>query len=652
MDTLQKQEKQQEIQKLQKLLRSVSRESKKEHEWQVLENTILAQLDDLKKRAPSPKVTVFAPITRFFPGSVPAFAAAAGLLIICIAGIFTISYRATHPKPLAGSRILGVQGAVTLKNISTDQTEPAGETSMTQQAPILFSRQELTTADNGSLMVQIDKGSSLLLSENSRLVAGTVNDRKIDLFLDQGTILATVSKRGKNQSFIIRTPDAVCTVVGTIFSVTSRRGKDNTSITSLTVIEGAVEIQGKSDPALNGLVKSGETVSLQSSALSRPKQISDDQLNIRSITLLKLAQQMSNEKTANAGLLDISSNPAGAKIFIQDVFVGNTPMAFKYPNGSYSLKLALDGYAPWQREIIVQRLNTSFISAEFEKEESAVSSEPAVAKKAIRRKNKERIVQTQTVAAEQKTDSPDEPPFIGILLNPLYVEALIQINIGEYRKALIILDSLKELAEITIPEKLKIMSKIAECYRGMGNFHNTLKNLTERYDNSKSRHEKSNMLWEIITVKANCLQDYEGAEKAISTYILLYPDGAWIESAYAKLGELQYITGKLSKAIGTFQYHINFFKSSKQVENSIYLLGNILRTEIREYLLAVSWYTRLIKEFPSSKYLGNALFERAECYEALGQNAKAKKDYQKYLKLFPEGHYKTLCLTRLSVSEE
>jgi TolA-binding protein len=185
----------------------------------------------------------------------------------------------------------------------------------------------------------------------------------------------------------------------------------------------------------------------------------------------------------------------------------------------------------------------------------------------------------------------------------------------------------------------------------MGNFQVTLNSLTNRYGKSEDPIEKSNLLWEIINVKANCLQDYEGAEKDITAYIKSYPNGAWIESAYSKLGEIQYITGKYSKAIGTFRYHINLFKSSNMVENSIYTLANILRMDVKECEMASKWYSKLLKEYPSSKYYGNALFERAECFEKLNMHSKARNDYKKYLELFPDGHLKTLCLSRLSSHE-
>ena len=52
MNRLNQQEKQQPIQKLRQLLQSVPVETKEEHEWQLLENTIMARLEDTQKRTP------------------------------------------------------------------------------------------------------------------------------------------------------------------------------------------------------------------------------------------------------------------------------------------------------------------------------------------------------------------------------------------------------------------------------------------------------------------------------------------------------------------------------------------------------------------------------------------------------------------------
>ena len=632
MNNLDQQEKQLEIQKLRELIHSIPIEAKKEYEWQLLENTIIAQLEDIEKGVPQKsEKPLFMPIAQLFPKKILAMATAACLALLIGVGSFFYADRFS-PKPLVHSKILGANGDITFKTPEQDH--------------LLFQNQSFETAENATLIVQIDKESNFILSEKSRLTINKANSRDIEFYLHKGNLLASVSKRRRNQSFTIVTPDAACKVVGTIFSIAVHTDNDNRSTTNLTVMEGTVAIADQKDPIINKHVESGQTVSLQNSILSETQQVSDNQKSNHSISLLRLALEMSKEETVPTGLIDIKSNPPNAKVFIQDVYIGTTPMALKYPAGTYNLKLSLPGFDTWHEKITLKRLHSSFVSASFAKPIIEISSQPIVLAKRIKRKPYKYLAQTKPT--EQKVDAALPTKDFGFIMNPAFVEALIQMNIGEYQKALVILDSLKELPQISTTEKIRIMNKISECYKGVGNFQITLENLTNRYNKAKDKIEKSNLLWEIINVKSNCLQDYDGAEKDISTYIKLYPDGVWIESAYAKVGEIQYITGKYSKAIGTFRYHINLFKSSNLVENSIYTLANILRMDVKEYKMALKWYTKLLKEYTSSKYYGNALFERAECYEKLKLKIKARNDYKKYLELFPEGHLKTLCLARLS----
>ena len=200
------------------------------------------------------------------------------------------------------------------------------------------------TAENATCIVQVDEGSNFILSEKTRLAIHKADSRVIEFYLQEGSIVASVSKRKRNQSFSIATPDARCKVVGTVFSVSVRKDSDNKNITNLTVIEGEVAIFDKKDPAVSEQVKTGQTVFMQNSILTDPHQASDDQLNVHSTSVLKIAAEMSKEETVPSGLLDIKSNPPGATIFIEDMYIGKTPMALNYPAGNYELKLTLPGY--------------------------------------------------------------------------------------------------------------------------------------------------------------------------------------------------------------------------------------------------------------------------------------------------------------------
>jgi len=643
MDKLHNQEKLPEIQNLRSLLSTVPKETKAQHEWQLLENTLFVRMDEMKKAQSQKRETLLPFSVRLapvFPQRILALAAAACLVLMMGFGSFYVAYRST-PKPLAYSRILGIKGEVTYKTHKSAFTGKALFKS--QQPPYLFKGQVFETAENATCIVRIDKGSSFILSEKTKLTVHKANTRGIDFYLHSGSILASVSKRKRSQPFTVKTADASCSVIGTIFSVAVSPSQKTTN---LTVIKGKVAISGQKNPKTRKLVQSGQTISVENKTLNTPESASDEQMNIHTLSLLRLACEMSTEESIPTGLLDITSIPEGAKIFIGDNFIGRTPLAITYPAGTYELKLTLKDYKIWEDAISLKKLNSAFITAQLHPEIDAAEAVKPIAYRKPAKRIRTRM-HTPKKPSQHVQSTPPTKDF-GFIMNPAFVEALMQMTIGEYQKALVIFDSLKELPEISITEKIRIMSKISACYKGMGNFENTVKVLTRRYKETAVDVEKSNVLWEIITVKANCLQDYEGAEKDILTYIKHYPDGTWIESAYAKLGELQYINGKYAKAVGTYQYHIDLFKSSDVVEKSVYTLANIMRLDIKDYHMAIKWYSKLLKEYPKSSYLGNALFERADCYEKLNQHAWARRDYITYLRLYPEGHLKTLCSSRLS----
>ncbi len=645
MDLLHDQEKQPEIRKLQNLLQNVSKETKQEHEWQLLENSLLLRMEQMEKRPSRLRDRLisirFAPM---FPAKIAALVTAVCLIFVLGLGTFYTAYRQA-PEPLAESRILGIKGDVT---VNSPQNGIIQKDALSK-ASLLSENLVFETAANATCIVQIDEGSSFILSEKSRITVSKANTRDIEFFLEKGTIFASVSKRTSKQSFTVRTDDAECKVIGTVFSVSVKPAEKKAHTTNLTVIEGHVNIADRKFPDIHETVHSGQTISMQNNTLNKPAPATENLISNHTISLLELAQEITGVKRSPAGIIDITSQPVGAKIFIGNRCVGETPLAFTHPAGTHSVKLTLPGFESWQEECTLSELNSTFISAELHKEQV---EEPPQQKVARKRKSRRRnVVLKSAIPAAQPAKSTEPTKNFGFIMNPAFVEALMHMTVGEHQKALGILDSLKELPEISITEKIRIMSKISACYKSMGNFENTRDILTRRYNSTADKSAKSNLLWEIIIVKANCLQDYEGAEKDILTYIENYPRGTWIESAYAKLGEIQYITSKYTKAVGTLQYHINLFKSSPVVEKSLYTLANIMRLDIKDHVMAIKWYSKLLKEYPSSNYYGNALFERAECFEKTNNRTKARNDYKKYLDHFPDGHLKALCLSRLSSQE-
>jgi tetratricopeptide (TPR) repeat protein len=650
MDKIIQQDNNPEIKRLRQLLHSIPVPRKDEHAWQAIEDRLIDQVHGaasargMKKRAvlfefPSAAIPAF-------PSRILAYASAACLAVLLGTGGLIFSLSRTFPGQLAHSRILDIKGSVVYLPApgSAQESSPGS----VQSGPVLFKNQVFKTGEGSTCMVRIDARSSFVLSGKTTLIVQRANNRHIDFFLSEGGILASIGKRAAEQTFTIHTPNAACTVIGTVFHVAVSAGIPEKKITNLTVLEGKVSFTNRNNAGISGLVTAGTASVMHEGSVSAPEPVSGDPQFFCELALLKSAEHDTAAASECIALLDISSTPDHAEIIINGKTVGTTPYLFSYPAGSHSIILSLPGYAHWKSTVNADGNATTRVFA-------ALAPAPEDETGVIRLGNIPKKFRSSlplmppapvTSAGSTEPETKASKDF-GFIMNPSFVEALVQMTIGEYQKALVILDSLKDLPEISITEKIRIMSKISACYRAMGNFEHTLTNLYKRYEQSVDPAERSTLLWEIIIVKANCLQDYAGAEADILNYIAQHPRDAWTESAYAKLGEIQYITGKYAKAIGTYQYHITLFKTSDQVERSVYTLANIMRQDIKDYTMAVKWYSKLLREYPSSIYFGNALFERADCYEHLNQPVKARKDYSEYLSRFPEGHLKALCQSRI-----
>ena len=64
--------------------------------------------------------------------------------------------------------------------------------------------------------------------------------------------------------------------------------------------------------------------------------------------------------------VSVRSDPAGAEIFLDGKFVGNTPGNLQIAAGTYNLSLKLQGYEPWQRELSVISGSETGVQAKLE----------------------------------------------------------------------------------------------------------------------------------------------------------------------------------------------------------------------------------------------------------------------------------------------
>ena len=84
------------------------------------------------------------------------------------------------------------------------------------------------------------------------------------------------------------------------------------------------------------------------------------------------ARGIPGRNAAYRGTLMVNSQPRGARIFLNERYVGQTPMLIRaLPAGSRAVRLRLDGYQPWSRGVSVVANETTTVAAKLNRMQTA-----------------------------------------------------------------------------------------------------------------------------------------------------------------------------------------------------------------------------------------------------------------------------------------
>ena len=84
------------------------------------------------------------------------------------------------------------------------------------------------------------------------------------------------------------------------------------------------------------------------------------------------ARGIPGRNAAYRGTLMVNSQPRGARIFLNERYVGQTPMLIRaLPAGSRAVRLRLDGYQPWSRGVSVVANETTTVAAKLNRMHAA-----------------------------------------------------------------------------------------------------------------------------------------------------------------------------------------------------------------------------------------------------------------------------------------
>ncbi len=613
MDLFTKQENSPQCKKLRALLSTISAPAKQEHDWQRLENDLFLTLDNEKAQSKKHSLTknpLFQP--RFaLLGSL----AAALVLSLVGFGIFFANNNSKSNQSIAS--LASVQGKVAVLWAGKGNWDTLSPRVPNYSGKIAKTGTVIATQGNSSAILCLDKGSIVKIYENSRFFISSSTPLCQLCNLVTGSILANVTKRSARQKFEIRTTCATVNIIGTVFRVDASAA-DNTV---LSVFHGKVAMQPNGFKAEPFLVSTGEKKFVDKNGSTPIQHISENAMPLKDISVISMLTDDTNATTGQFSVVDISSEPQGAKVMINNSMVGTTPLFVKKEPGTYSVVIFNPGFAPFEKPLVVS--GDRFISL------NAVLSQNAAMQPV-------HPVKHLVLKARKCEDE--------LRLIPEYVEALVNISVGEYQHALSILDSLSNSGIIDIRLRMCIMQSVNECYKKIGDFAKAEEQLENRLTSTDSPLSKAQILWELSNIRANCLGDYEGAEMALVEFLILEPDALWAQNAYSKLAEVQYFNNKFKNAAETYRKHIALFPKDPDIDKSLYNLACITAQDLGDSKKAVDLFTKIITLYPRSKFYDVSYFKRGETLLKLGKPEDAAADFKMYLSRQPNGIFRTLSL--------
>jgi len=254
------------------------------------------------------------------------------------------------------------------------------------------------------------------------------------------------------------------------------------------------------------------------------------------------------------------------------------------------------------------------------------------------------------IEQETATNVKSEKPFIESdpLKTAAYQIALDKMENGENNQALSMFNELLADNDISSDTKLKILEKKATCFRSLGDFSGCINTLMSIYGSASSPVKRDNLLWEIAGIKASNMGLYRDAAIDLKTYIKTFKEGVWVQEAYIKLAEIEYLLKEPDSAVASYSIFVQQYPESPLMDKALYNIAYIEGHDLKDCASASKRYYKLESEFPNSPYLQDAIFWHADCLLQLGENVKAREQYGMYLKLFPQGRWKDAAMERMA----
>lgn len=617
-------------------LRALTPPQRSEQQWDALRNSLFERLDTRKSQQKEMPIVSLPFLTPWVSGLSRTAKAAGVISLLVVATLVTVQVGVgSRPLPAVVMRVQGHVEALRGKNHRSARHwwEPVSVLSDVRKGQVF------QTGMHGALSIGLGAGTGVELGAETALGIEQADSKDIVLFLYRGAVTAEVRPREKGQQFVIVTPNATCRVIGTAFRVDVGLGDGSNDVhTALTVIRGEVAFSSEENSKETVAVHEGQRVVATGPKIGLPEPLDDhgiyrELMSLRhSLSKYELAEDLSH------GLLHIGSVPEDAEIYVNGHHEGSTPSTIMLPSGETRISINYLNYEPFDTMITVDPLVEHQLSVSLNPEGIAQSHEPQMlADPVVRSKSTNRTRNRPEVASAPEGEQTESL----VVSRKEYISAVEATQHGDYAKAIAQLELLLEQDDISHQDRVRILDQVVLCVKRMGDYRKLVESLETLYGlvGAESGRRKDLLLWEIITIKVDHLRSYHEAEMDLVEYLITQPEGIWRYEAYRRLAEVQYLLDKPRASARTYEKLIRDFGDEADLDAALYALSHVLRHDLKRYDDAVRWYSRLIKEYPRSVHLEDAVFWRAECLWKLGRIRQAREEYRKYAELFPRGRW-------------
>lgn len=194
-------------------------------------------------------------------------AAAITLMALLVLGVTWVATREPTGQPAVAMTRLTIEGAVQVCMDScriapvAAGVQPEGGWESLNASTELQPGMSLRTGPDAFVGLRIDSGSGFALGERSQVQVFAATPSVQDYALHHGAIRVQLARRHRQQWLTVRTGNAECRALGTVYTVTAET-RNEVDITTVSVVEGTVLVQSSANPEVFRTVKAPDAVRL------------------------------------------------------------------------------------------------------------------------------------------------------------------------------------------------------------------------------------------------------------------------------------------------------------------------------------------------------------------------------------------------------